>query len=700
MRLFNIIFFILLTFALNSQMSVIDPQNWCGEGEAGVDNIEIEVRPAGTFAEVAFSWDLMAVDWWDNYDGLQLEYIHDFNLDPKAVVNDSWLWIENYISVGDIYERSEGTAIYESIVDRRQDPSILTKTSSSNYHFRVYPLMADSTRRVRISYLIPMDFSGDSPQVDVPFASFFNGSAQIPSSVSIEVHDDLNWFHEEVVGPLSISQSGLNSTTYTYDTGGVPQDLSIVYRSDVPDSELHFGTYDSFDSGNYFQMVYKPEIPVVAPPSYNLILLDYDENNCVGFSPAEVLESVKDELFKLNDTDYFNIIYSDWVPKLAAASWLACTDDNIQQVFSNIDPESLDVFSNMDAMLPEALVFLDGQAVDAHLVVLNASTHISSEFETNQFLERLSGFISEMDSKVTIDAIDYTNANRRRRWVDNVEYFGSGYFLTRLTQLNSGNFYSDGTPFSFSHTLGQTLFHRSLFLQEFNLSLDSQDGFVFGEFGSNNNFGLDISQPILLTGKYYGEYPFTLDFDYVIDGQLFSESILIPEEGTLSLDNKAEDVWLAQLLLENEFSGDPIVKQQVIETSIENRLLSYPTIYLCLEPDTTAISSNNSSNETEVFVKTEEEIIASELSVYPNPFATEINLEMPSTYSKGSNSILVSLLNVQGELITDLSEFVIIEKDTLSLKWVDTLGLDPGMYIIRITNGDVTVSKKIIKIAF
>lgn len=698
MRTFNIIF--LLTFFstfLSAQMHVLDPQDWWSDSPAAVENVEFEIRPAGVYAEVAVSWDLKAVDWWNNSFGVQLEYVHDFVLPQDAVVNDSWLWIGSYISAGEIYEKNEGTAIYEAIVDRRQDPSILTKVSPKDYHFRVYPLLPDSTRRVRLSYLIPMDISDGAPQVDLPYASFFAGSELIPESIQIEVHDDLNWYHQELVGPLTEKERTASSTIYQVNPGQILEDVVINYSSDVPDKEIYFGTYEARDGDKYFQMVYKPDIEIDVPPSYNMIVLDYDKENCQGFTQSSVLNELKEELLALSDNDFFSIVYSDWVSEFTSDVWVSATQDEIDTAIEKISSDGMDDISNLENLLPQALNFIEENGKDSRLIILNASVTPNRAWEADPLLERVSDFIDQMQESLTIDVVDYTNANRDRVWINNDAYYGSEYFLTRLAQLNSGEYTYAPEELSLSSALSDKLSARPVYLEEYKIDLDTESGFVYGLYSSDNGSGIDVSQSIFMTGKYYGEYPFTLDLEYVVDGEFYSENIIM-QESDLHLNNLAEDVWHANYILENEYRSDAATQSSVIETSMEHRLLSASTVYLCLEPDTTAISANNEEGDGGILIATEDESETIDVSVYPNPFVSEFTVEIPKRFAISARDIKVSLLDMQGQIVSDLSESIASESDIYKIVWEDSMNTSAGMYILRISNGDRVVNKKIVKL--
>jgi hypothetical protein len=99
-----------------------------------------------------------------------LEIVLNFQLPEAAIVHDSWLWIDDEIAVARIMDRWTAGQIYEEIVGRRSDPSILFKNGPTQYSLRIYPLKKGQTRRVKITYLMPMSWNHRNAILELPTA--------------------------------------------------------------------------------------------------------------------------------------------------------------------------------------------------------------------------------------------------------------------------------------------------------------------------------------------------------------------------------------------------------------------------------------------------------------------------------------------------------------------------------------------------
>jgi len=167
------ILFLLLTIFNTSAQNVLhiqDPDWWDSQGLQGnITEATFSIQPQGAYMEVGmfltFSDEGLGFNSWDS-----TEIILDFNLPEGSIVYDSWLWMfdDSTIVRADIHDIWSATTIYENIVDRRRDPSILYKKETGSYQIRVFPLPNNETRRIKISYLVPAVWSAETVNAWLP----------------------------------------------------------------------------------------------------------------------------------------------------------------------------------------------------------------------------------------------------------------------------------------------------------------------------------------------------------------------------------------------------------------------------------------------------------------------------------------------------------------------------------------------------
>lgn len=96
---------------------------------------------------------------------------------------DSYLWLnDNDIIRAELMERGEANRVYDSIVDRRVDPSILQKSYNNVYSLNIYPISTAFKRKVKLSYSMAIE----NNQIEFPHAltSFIKPSSTFQLKVN------------------------------------------------------------------------------------------------------------------------------------------------------------------------------------------------------------------------------------------------------------------------------------------------------------------------------------------------------------------------------------------------------------------------------------------------------------------------------------------------------------------------------------
>ena len=672
-------------------MRIIDPQNQWWQSSASIENVRIEIKPIGIFCETAITFDVKSSD--SNFDDeTPLEYIYDFSMPDDVVFNDSWLWIEDYISEGLIYEQSEGTAIYESIVDRQQDPSILAKNQNNTYNFRIYPLFDDSTRRVKLSYVVPFKSKNNSLESTLPL-SFLRDSYEKPQNVTLTISDDNNWFHTPINSTDWVQTSSDNDlTTYMLSQDSEFANQDVLFKSEVQD-EYTFGVYEE-DGTKYFQLIYEPEIDIETTPTHNLIVLDHETDN-TNVELNTILSILSDGLNDLNEVDKFNIIYHDFTPQLTNATWSLANSENISEAINKVTSANSTTFSWLSTLLPEALSYAEEMGQKTKIIILSADNNFYQEESSNDFLSTINNFIGQMSTEASISIMDYSK-NRPGHWIGGEYYRGNEYLYRRLAQQHNGTYQISLNQDAMSTGLDKIFLREVDYIDEYDLDIDNEFGFSYSKFLAGISQKLRLDEPIMMTGKYIGETPFNLQFNALYNDAVIQKSLILTPN--IELDTKATTAWAAQFLLNNENTSDQDVRNDVIDISIRERVLSTQTVFLCLERDFLSISSNNGEGEggdggivntLEVSGVNNRKIIA-----FPNPFTEFVNIEIPASLTTNNEDIRVQILTADGQLITTIDQKAVTKDGKVTIQWAPNFDLEGGIYFVRIiTESDLQTLK-------
>jgi hypothetical protein len=168
----KIILFIVLTHLFfisysTNNLRIIDPQQGWWYSYSSIKTAELEITPKCGFVENNHYLTMGLSDPFIDAN-LQLEIILDFGLPANSLVTDSWLWINGIPKQSEIFDRWTASNIYEQIVNRRKDPSLLVKNGLNQYAINIYPLKPNETRKIKITYLTPINLSGNNIICEYP----------------------------------------------------------------------------------------------------------------------------------------------------------------------------------------------------------------------------------------------------------------------------------------------------------------------------------------------------------------------------------------------------------------------------------------------------------------------------------------------------------------------------------------------------
>ena len=169
-----------LSVLSSSSLRVADPRgNWNRQGQGRIDEALLTLTPCGVYTQcdLFLTFSSRGTMLTSVKDTLEVQF--DFALPLEAHITDSWLWVGDSIVQAKIFDRTSATTVYEAIVQRRRDPSLLTKNYGGYFSLRIFPMAGNETRKVKISYLLPSEWIEASVYASLPL-SMLKASSQIP----------------------------------------------------------------------------------------------------------------------------------------------------------------------------------------------------------------------------------------------------------------------------------------------------------------------------------------------------------------------------------------------------------------------------------------------------------------------------------------------------------------------------------------
>lgn len=668
--------------------------------QATIEDILLSIRPKGLFLEYGLYLTFSAKDL--NYKvNDSLEVVLQFNLPEKAIVTDSWLWIGNDICKAAILDVWTASNIYENIVNRRKDPSLLRKHSLTNYSLRVFPMGGAEKRQVKITYLVPVEWGNKELSVAIPH-DIPNASKTIPLDFPILLweNDDFKFIRLDNpnASPL-ISDSdpvlGAYKTTTLAPTGTF-KTTNLFYSLPKPEP-VYVGQYRNGDE-NYYQLSIQPGYFINEIKSSKIMyLIDYQEDPSL---PKEtVLTNLKNELKKtLQSNDSFNLIVTNINVQPTFSDWHPATSENIDLAF-DLAKTRISNFSNLPSMISSAINFMDEKGLTGNIVLLNNSDQFGNFDAANALIKEIRT-LNQAPYKFSI--LDY-GRRTRSSYFNNKVYYDNEYLLLNLATLFGGSYISTKAGKAFISALTETNSDALPLIKHFDLYFKPSQGISYGKYNlQSSGVSTSVNSFFRQVGIFKGSFPLTIELNGEIDNKLFFHTLTIDESSLIQMDSSVKTQWQAQVIQSLESStGGNSNSVDIIRKSIDARVLSLYTAFLCVED--TSLYCASCIDEKNVPTANEDFNQDSlwDLKVYPNPFADHLNIEIHfKNQIPEKNKLQGKILDLSGRLLRKF-ETQLNSNNYLSYRW-DGLSsngmlMPNGVYVIVLETGTGTIHRKVMK---
>lgn len=682
----------------STTLRVQNPQKTWQFYTGNIDTAVLSIKPKGAYFECGLHLTFSSAPYnTPPFAGDTFEVQMPFELPEGSFINDSWLWVGNQIVQAKLAERNRATVIYENIVQRRQDPSILFKNSPTQYELRVYPMPAMQQRKVKISYMVPARWGVSKVSCPIPM-NIIKASAAAPY-FKILSYTDADW-----AGPAVTELPGVGFQTLGADpfaTGIIPaadisnvSDLNYSLQSPMQNG-VFSAVYPTGANEGYYQFVMMPNQAMgVSSNKKTAFLFDYEGGNS-STSPNELLNKTRQLLLdNYQPTDSFNLFFSQLNIYRYSPTWLPCDSATITTVFNQLlQNNPVSNYSNLPSLLAQGIQFIQDTHSQSDIVLLTNSDNFNTVVTANQLISDLQQAMGP--TVIPIHIADFQDYNIGYYWVNNRYYYGAEYFYTNLSALTGGNFESvrmPGTYYysyelrSFSATIDRLFEQLQGYISGFSSNTDAATGFCYSVYDNKNGGVVYLNKPYIQIGRYSGTLPLSVEVSGMVQGSAQSQTMALGNY--FIADSLTHKMWMAHYLAELE-SGTAInnqTKSEIIDSSMAARVLSLYTAFLALEPSDTVSTCATCNDETNqgggsVGVEGLSETADISIKAFPNPFSSQITLQVQVPDAGGS----LKIYNTLGQLVKvfDLDGS---SGNAITLTWdgTDTQGneLSSGVFIV------------------
>lgn len=640
-----------------------------------IDTAVFEIKPKGLYTEIGVYLDISTRG--TNFvSGDSLEIQMSFKLPDKADVTDMWLWIGDSIVKADVYDKWTASQIYEDIVSRRVDPAILYKYKYEYwdydyyysmgvidmYMLRIFPLMTNLPRKVKFTYLIPTeDLNTRDPYINLP-VHLLSLSNQNIQKVKIRFFGNNYLSEPSILGNPTINFTQISDpilglyqetilTGITYNST-----LSLSFKNHYSDQQFT-GSYNNINGEDFYQLNLIPnKIFNLDYRKKAVFLFDFIDANCNMYSTQQMLNELKTKLhssFAANDS--FNIMISGMITQTMSGTWLPADSLTIENTFNSLQNNDFNPYSSLPTLLIDGINFVK-ENNNGSIILITSSNSNGSYQQANDLIQDYLTMIGATEIPIHIlDLDDYDNW-QEAYYIGNQPYFGNEYLYINLSMQTIGEYFSLQET-AFNVMLSNTFQKLTGYFSSFDLYIGMENGYTYANYDLSENLGIIyLDQPIQKIGKYSGNGRFkAIVSAQMATGEFFHSEFFIEQTDVIPMDSTTRTIWAAHVLrILKSYNQTNTTVGQIINMSIQERVLTDYTAFLALEPGEGQLADDGQVGGIDIGIEEKnQDIENSNISVYPNP-SSEFSY-ISYTLSE-RNSVKILVYDIFGKLITTIDE--------------------------------------------
>lgn len=665
---------------------------WGGaDNQLELSNARLVVEPQGLYFQVDMYLEFAISPGFNFLDWKEVEYF--FDLPKQAVVIDSWLWIENYISKGIIMDADSASQVYEGIVNRQTDPSILLKRSPTRYELRIYPITSILPRTVKISYLIPAEVDKEYLFSSLPLDNILPYLSS-PALLLDIVQDS------SVAFPRILEYPGRPFTSY------IDPDLGPMIRTSIPQDDLAYnntlgipsplenGMFAGFYPTDLYEGIYEVALlPEALNPDTAirkvLFLIEYQHGN--SSTPDRTVKMIYEQARRImKEDDLFNFAYynSSYRFSTGGYSWLSADSTNLSNALI-IPSSNLYSLHSLDNLLSSGLSLLDSIGGGTEVYLFTCNDGVRSTQVADQLLSSLGQF------QVPIHIADFQDQDFEQVYDPSTGSYVNDkfeYFYQKVAENSGGSYTTLESAGNSMYKLILAPFNRELSNYDFSeLDVSLSQGFGFDRIESGQ---VDpITNSIRESGRYYGTLPMNIQF-FTVKNQIYLPYDTVVSISDLTpLSAASKRTYTASYFQSNI---GQMTQQEAKEYSVANRMLCQYTAFLCLED---SVQQGLISTDPFVWLSIEDDLeeLKTSVLISPNPFQTIQTITIEAEWLDQAGTLTMELFDVQGRLLTSFDTGQLtLTGEGYSLDW-DGTSLAQGTYMLVVTTDQGVISRMISK---
>jgi hypothetical protein len=663
----NILFIILtlslpiLAFSQSASLSFQHPQQTWKYATGIIQDARLVIQPFGSYTknDLTMTFSSKGMPAFQPNDSLEIRL--QFNHIEGSNFTDMFLWIGDSAVQAIIADRAKAKATYENIVKRRQDPALLERVSTNTYKLSIYPMRADSSRKVMLSYFTPGTLSDSNLTTVIPHW-ILRSSAVVQFNTSVIVRNDSLWKEPVLRANVDIPFTPAVDPQYGQVLSAVippnvlvnSPNISVAWKNSAVTLPYFVEKYTGDSSGVYQVSVQPGKLfGLTMMGKKFLFLVNYDSMS--GSSAYSRKEIVGDLISVINSqltpSDSYNVLFSGKNgPIKLRPSWIAVQKESTAAILNaaKLSPDFLNGF-DITKLFFTAAEMLKGDK--GNIILISSSEEYWNKLSAaNKFADTLT---SLLPPKTQIHIVD-NNQWYRYFYVNGKYYFGNQYLYDYLANKTLGSWYFrtiyPGSYDNNSVPLGQMVQLIRGRLNYLDLSVSLQNGITYMKQTLGYPLtSVSVMNTVRQAGLFAGDFPMNIEVTGQFEGSLIYKKVTVQQNEVLRTDNSLYSVWASYLISNLRTSAvSQEVKQQISDLSIKYRVLSEYTAFLALEPgqvlcDTCLGQNGGGTVITNIRTKNTAPESYDVMQAYPNPFnpSTTLKIRLPENVDASKTTLVI-----------------------------------------------------------
>ncbi len=577
-----------LTSASSMNLYIIDPRNSFTKYPGTIEEMKMTVKPHGAYFEVGMYLTISPKGSVYSSEKDTLEAVLDFDLDTKAFIDGMWLFLDDSVYINaKLMDKWTAGYIYEGIVQRRRDPSILYKMDMGKYTIKIFPMAGNSSRTVKINFFVPCTWNNQTVSASLPF-NILNVSKNKPDSIKVYAFTDTSF-----VNPVMPDSASLGFKDVYNPRFGSAKLAAVPYNSINKINTIRFSYADNSgilantsvcDNENFYQVIINPKqfIDVVKPKRF-AFLLDYDESKS-NITDKEVITELKSAIYRnLTPVDSFNVFMSDDVIRQLSKKWIPADTGHIEHYFENMNAEKIRNTSNLANLMFKAVEWVNANADTANIILI-ANTDQHGKQDT---ANKIGSTVMNMTSNhITVSVCSYVLKNWVTNFIANVAYTGNDYLYSNLVAARRGFFLKINECGLKMSTMLDNVFNSVLGgFEDINMSTYLTDGYTYDKISPSDALGkISLNTYYTEFGKYSGSEPLNIEISGKYRKQSFYKCFkVVNDKLPVIYNNRA--IWAGNYLRKVEMNRNSglVMIYDIINKSLDYNILSVYTAFLATD---------------------------------------------------------------------------------------------------------------------